>query len=122
MQTDLAGQSEARKQRAVEVLKNRVPEKVNETTYLIPSSDGTTQYKVRHLDAYSCTCPDYTKRCKDNGLYCKHINAIIIFNKLKNKVEMDDFDVESITDEKVCPSCKGTRIKQKGIRKNKSGY
>jgi transposase-like protein len=121
MQTDLAGQSEARKQRAVEVLRTRVPEKVNETTYLIPSSDGTTQYKVRHLDAYSCDCPDYLKRCKDNGLYCKHINAIILFNKLKNKVDIEDFDVEGITEERACPSCKSEKILKDGTRKNKSG-
>ena len=98
-----------------------MPEKVNETTYLIPSSDGATKYKVRHLDAYSCTCPDYTNRCKDKGLYCKHINAIILFTKLKNKVEIDDFQVEDIMEEKACPSCKSENIKLKGTRKNKSG-
>lgn len=65
MQADLKGESEARKERGAEVLNTRVPEKVNETTYLIPSSDGATKYKVRHLDAYSCTCPDYMNRCKD---------------------------------------------------------
>lgn len=84
-QTDLMGESAKRKERAIAVLNTRVPEKVNETTYLIPSSGGSTKYKVRHLDSYSCTCPDYTNRCKDSGLYCKHINAIILFNKLKNK-------------------------------------
>ncbi len=119
MQTDLNGQSEARRERALEVLKTRVPERINDTTYVIPSSDGSTQYKVRHLDAYSCTCPDYVKRCRDNGLYCKHINAIIIFNKLKNKVELDDFDVKDITDTKACPECKSDKLQKYGIRKNK---
>ena len=98
-----------------------MPEKVNEITYLIPSSDGATKYKVRHLDAYSCTCPDYTNRCKDRGLYCKHINAIILFTKLKNKVEVDDFQVDEIMEEKACPSCKSENIRLKGTRKNKSG-
>jgi transposase-like protein len=120
-QTDLIGESAKRKERAVAVLNTRVPERVNDTTYLIPSSDGSTKYKVRHLDSYSCTCPDYTNRCKDKGLYCKHINAIILFNKMKNKVELDDFQVEDITDEKNCPNCKSDKIMQKGIRKNKSG-
>ena len=121
MQTDLAGQSEARKERALEVLNTRVPERINDTTYLIPSADGTTQYKVRHLDTYSCTCSDYTKRCRENGLYCKHINAIILFNKLKNKVDVEDFNVDDITDEKTCPECKSDKLQKFGIRKNKSG-
>lgn len=120
-QADLIGESAKRKERAQEVLNDRVPEVVNDSTYLIPSSDGTTKYKVRHLDSYSCTCPDYTNRCKDRGLYCKHINAIILFNKLKNRVEMDDFAAEDITEQKACPSCKSESIIKKGIRKNKSG-
>ena len=98
-----------------------MPERVNDTTYIVPSSDGSTQYKVRHLDSYSCTCPDYTKRCKETGMYCKHINAIILFNKLKNKVETDDFQIEGILEEKECPNCKSDKLKPKGIRKNKSG-
>ncbi len=120
-QTDLIGESEKRKERAVEVLNTRVPEVVNATTYLIPSKDGSMKYKVRHLDAYSCTCPDYTNRCRDKGLYCKHINAIIMFNKLKNKVEIDDFQVDDVIEEKACPSCKSSKILKQGMRKNKSG-
>ena len=54
-------------------------------------------------------------------MYCKHINAIILFNKLKNKVYMKGLDVGGITKEKACPSCKSERIIKKGIRKNKSG-
>lgn len=121
MQTDLAGESAKRKERALEVLNSRVPKVVNATTYLIPSSDGSTQYKVRHLDAYSCTCPDYTKRCRESGLYCKHINAIILFNKLQNKVEVEDFNLDGIIDKKECPECSSDKISKQGIRKNKSG-
>lgn len=117
MQADLIGQSEARKQRAIEVLNTRIPQRINDTTYTIPSKDGTKEYKVRHLDAYSCTCPDYTNRCKDNGMYCKHINAIIILNKVKNKVELEDFDTQEITD--ACPNCKSNKLQKYGIRKNK---
>ena len=118
---DLKKQSDIRKERASVLLSRSVPEKINETTYLVPSSDGTKKYEVLHIDAYSCTCPDFQNRCKANGIYCKHIDAIILFNKLKNKVEMDNFDIEGITDEKACPSCKSDKIIQKGFRKNKSG-
>ncbi len=120
-QTDLEGLSKVRKERGLALLKERVPQAVNTTTYLIPSSDGATQYKVRHLDAYSCTCPDFTNRCKDRGLYCKHINAIIFFNKLKNRVETEDFNLNGIIDKKECPECQSPNISKQGIRKNKSG-
>jgi hypothetical protein len=113
--------SEQRKGRASELLSTAVPERINETTYLVPSSDGTKKYTVSHVDTYSCECIDYLQRCKGQGLYCKHIHGIILFNKLKNKVEMDDFQVEDITDEKVCQSCKSENIIKKGIRHNKSG-
>ena len=113
--------SEKRKERASELLSTAVPERINETTYLVPSSDGTKKYIVSHVDTYSCECIDYLQRCRGQGLYCKHIHGIILFNKLKNKVEMDDFQVEDITDEKVCPSCKSENIIKKGIRHNKSG-
>ena len=118
---DLKKLSDDRKARASALLNNRVPEAVSGGIYLVPSSDGSKKYRVSHLDAYSCDCPDYLYRCKERGLYCKHIDAIILFNKLKSKVEMDDFDVEGIMDEKVCPNCKGEKLIQKGKRKNKSG-
>ncbi|MGI0134054.1 MAG: IS6 family transposase, partial [Candidatus Micrarchaeaceae archaeon] len=94
---------------------------IDETTYAVPSSDGSKKYTVSHIDSYSCDCTDFTSRCKGQGLYCKHIQAIVLFNKLKNKVEMDDFDVDSITDEKACPKCKSEDISKYGVRKNKSG-
>jgi putative transposase len=118
---ELKAFSEQRKERASMLLNNAVPERIDETTYIVPSSDGTKKYRVSHIDTYSCECADYLSRCKGQGLYCKHINAIILFNKLKNKVDMDDFDVDSITDEKVCPKCKSENIIKKGIRHNKSG-
>lgn len=113
--------SEQRKERASELLNNVVPERVDETTYIVPSSDGSKKYRVSHIDTYSCECLDFVQRCKGQGIYCKHINAIILFNKLKNKVDMDNFDVDSITDEKICPKCKSENITKFGVRKNKSG-
>ena len=118
---ELQAFSEERKERASTLLDTAVPEKIDATTYLVPSSDGSKKYRVSHIDTYSCECPDYLSRCKGNGLYCKHIQAIVLFNKLKNRVEMDDFDVESITDEKICPKCKSENITKFGTRKNKSG-
>jgi putative transposase len=113
--------SDKRKDRAKELLNKSVPQRIDETTYIVPSSDGSRKYRVSHIDSYSCECPDFANRCKDNGLYCKHIDAIIMFNKLKNRVEMDDFDVDAIMDEKICPKCKSDKLTKFGVRKNKSG-
>lgn len=118
---ELKAFSEQRKERAAVMLNSIVPEKVDSTTYIVPSSDGSKKYIVSHVDSYSCDCPDFLNRCNGNGLYCKHIQAIILFNKLKNKVEMDDFDVEGIIEEKLCPRCKSDKILKFGTRTNKSG-
>jgi len=118
---ELQSFSEKRKERASQLLDNGVPERVDETTYLVPSSDGSKKYRVSHIDTFSCECIDYLQRCKGQGLYCKHIQAIVLFNKLKNRVEMDDFQVDDIVDEKICPKCKSENIIKKGIRHNKSG-
>ena len=118
---ELKAFSEQRKERASALLNTAVPERIDETTYIVPSSDGHTRYRVSHIDAYSCDCPDFEFRCKGKGLYCKHIDAIILFNKLKSKVEMNDFDVESVMDEKICPSCKSEKLQRYGMRNNKSG-
>ena len=113
--------SEQRKERATELLNHSIPERVDETTYLVPSSDGSKKYRVSHIDTYSCDCPDFLTRCKGQGLYCKHIQAIVLLNKLKNRVEVDDFDVDSVMDEKLCPKCKSEKLQKYGERKNKSG-
>lgn len=113
--------SDDRKARASALLNDRVPEAVSGGIYLVPSSDGTKKYKVSHIDTYSCECPDFEYRCKDNGLYCKHIDAIILFNKLKSNVELGDFDVDEVLDEKACPNCKSDKIFKFGKRTNKSG-
>ena len=38
--------------------------------------------------AYSCECEDFKRRCQGKNLYCKHIKAIILFEKLKQKYEV----------------------------------
>jgi len=113
--------SEQRKERASVLLNNAVPEKIDDTTYIVPSSDGSKKYHVSHIDTYSCECLDFMNRCKGQGLYCKHIQAIILFSKLKSKVELDAFDTDEITEQDICPECKKDTIIKQGFRKNKSG-
>ena len=61
---------------------------LDENTYIVPSQfDSSKKYKVTHIDSYSCECQDFQRRCKGKGLYCKHIKARILFNKLKSSYE-----------------------------------
>lgn len=118
---DLKRLSDERKERASALLKRATPERLQQGIYLVPSSDGSKKYTVSHIDAYSCDCPDYQFRGKEKGLYCKHIDAIILFNKLKNKVETDAFEMDDIVDNALCPVCKSEKAIKEGLRKNKSG-
>ena len=82
--------SDKREQRARQILEHSKPECLDENTYLVPSQfDSTKKYQVTHFDSYSCNCKDFELRCKGKGLYCKHIKAILIFEKLKNHYEIE---------------------------------
>ena len=93
--TELKYLSESREQRAKAILEKGQPIILNENTYLIPSQFSSRKYMVTHFDSYSCNCKDFELRCKGKGLYCKHIKAIILFEKvillaLKGKASMHD--------------------------------
>ncbi len=85
-----------REERAKAILQIGNPECLDENTYLVPSQfDSNKKYEVTHFDSYSCNCKDFELRCKGKGLYCKHIKAIILFEKvillaLKGKASMHD--------------------------------
>ena len=82
-------QSDIRNERAKLILEKGNPEKLNENTYFVPSQfDSTKKYQVTHFDSYSCECEDFKRRCQGKGLFCKHIKAIVIFEKLKNAYEL----------------------------------
>ena len=115
--------SEAREQRAKSILQKGSPEALDEYTYLVPSQFSDRKYRVMHLDSYSCECEDYRRRCLGTGLYCKHIKAIILFEKVKNAYQVGDSikqEIEMIigTPEiDACPSCHSKSLIKRGIRK-----
>ena len=80
--------SEWRNERAKAILEKGSPETLDEFTYLVPSQTSDRKYRVTHIDAYSCECEDFKRRCQGKNLYCKHIKAIILFEKLKQKYEV----------------------------------
>ena len=116
-----------RDERAKAILEQGEPSQIDEFTYLVPSQNSERKYKVTHIDSYSCECKDFEIRCRGKGLYCKHIKAIILFQKIKAKYEVKPEVEEEIrliveTPQKdVCVYCSSENIFKRGQRKNKLG-
>jgi len=129
MKLTLKQQSEIREERAKAILQIGNPECLDENTYLVPSQfDSNKKYQVTHFDSYSCNCKDFELRCRGQGLYCKHIKAIILFEKLKNAYEVEESpvrkEIELIIDkpqEEVCPFCNSENLVKSGVRKTQIG-
>ena len=77
--TQIKDFGDKRNQRAKAILEKGNPETLDEFTYLFPSQTSNKKYKVTHIDAYSCECEDFKRRCQGKNLYCKHIKAILLF-------------------------------------------
>jgi len=128
-QTNLKYLSERREQRAKAILQIAEPQILDEFTYLVPSqSNPEKKYQVTHVDSYSCSCPDFINRCQGKGLYCKHIKAILIFEKLKASYEVEESpvkrEVELIIKQPQkdnCPYCNSSELIKRGVRLTKLG-
>ena len=120
--------ADKRSQRAEAILKKGEPQLLDEFTYLVPSQfDNNKKYRVTHIDSYSCECQDFERRCKGKGLYCKHIKAILLFEKLKNSYEVEEKikpQIELIIEKPLddcCPYCSSKNIIKFGTRKTQIG-
>ncbi|MFH1803106.1 MAG: DDE-type integrase/transposase/recombinase [archaeon] len=119
--------SEWRNERAKAILQKGNPETLDEFTYLVPSQTSNKKYRVTHIDAYSCECEDFKRRCQGKNLYCKHIKAILLFEKIKAKYEVEpqvEKEIELIIEQPqkdVCPYCSCEEIFKRGQRKTKLG-
>jgi len=120
--------SDVRSQRAEAILQKGSPETLDEFTYLVPSQfDSSKKYKVTHIDSYSCECQDFERRCRGNNLFCKHIKAILLFEKLKSNYEVESKikqEVELIIDkplENCCPYCASQNLIKRGVRATQLG-
>lgn len=116
-----------RDERAKAILEKGKPESIDEFTYLVPSQNSDKKYKVTHIDAYSCECEDFKRRCQGKNLYCKHIKAILLFEKIKTKYEVEpqiEKEIELIIDapqKDICPYCSCEEMFKRGQRKTKIG-
>lgn len=125
---DIKQFTDNREARAKAILQNGNPIIINENTYLVPSQfDSNKKYQVTHFDSYSCNCKDFELRCKGKNLYCKHIKAIILFQRVKQKYEVKpevEQEIELIIDtpqKDLCPECQSENIIKSGIRKTQFG-
>ena len=116
-----------RDERAKAILEQGEPSQIDEFTYLVPSQNSERKYRVTHIDSYSCECKDFELRCRGKGLYCKHIKAIILFQKIKVKYEVKPEVEQEISliietpQKDVCVYCSSENIFKRGQRKNKLG-
>jgi len=120
--------SDLRNRRAEAILEIGKPESLDQYTYLVPSQfDSNKKYKVTHIDGYSCECEDFKRRGAGTGMFCKHIKAIIIFEKLKNTYEVEEEikpEIELIIEtplEHHCPYCTSDKLIRRGVRLTHAG-
>jgi transposase-like protein len=126
--TKLKNFANTREAKAKQILEIAEPQVIDENTYLVPSQfDSNKKYQVTHFDSYSCNCKDFELRCKGKGLYCKHIKAILLFEKLKNRYEIKpevEQEIEFIIDtpkNDLCPYCNSEELIKSGKRKTQIG-
>src|SRR3989344_8405114 len=116
-----------REERARLILNQSKPEFLDENTYLVPSQfDSNKKYKVTHFDSYSCNCKDFELRCNGKGLYCKHIKAILLVEKVKSVYETEPItkEMELIIETPkidICPYCSCEKIFKRGTRRTQIG-
>ncbi len=124
MNSTIQEQSRVRDERAKSILQKGSPEALDKYTYLVPSQFSDKKYRVTHLDSYSCECEDYRQRCIGTGLYCKHIKAIILFEKIKASYDIENSSIKeelslisTQSNEDTCPYCSSKNLIKRGIRK-----
>ncbi len=119
--------SDWRNERARVILQKGNPEVIDEFTYLVPSQISDKRYRVTHIDAYSCECEDFKRRCAGKNLYCKHIKAILLFEKVKVSYEIEEKvkpAIELMIEkplEDCCPECTSKSIMKFGTRQTATG-
>ncbi len=115
---------ENQNEKAQAILKKGNPIFVNKNIYLVPSQSSDRKYKVTSFDNYACDCKDFEHRCKGKGLHCKHIKAVLLFEKkyiFEPEVEQEiELTIETPKRD-CCPYCQSEEMIKKGKRKTNTG-
>jgi len=115
-----------REQRAFEMLDNgKIPQLVDKETFIVPSQTSDKKYTVRNKSYWLCDCLDFRHRHK----VCKHILAVRLWVKLRNKTEPDE-ETDELKNQLLeenkkifdcCPYCKSKNYIKRGYRKTECG-
>ena len=90
--------------------------RVDEGHYLVNSQSSDKKYQILAIESgWFCSCPDH----KFRKVCCKHIHAVEISIRMREKVQNDVTMPE--VDTSVCRHCKSTVTVKVGIRHNASG-
>ena len=113
-----------RRIRAYSILaKGDTPKILKSKTYQIPSqSNPNIKYIVTNYKLWECDCPDF----KERHLKCKHIQAVELWIKLKNRFDNHDTieletELTKQTQEIHCENCASLNITKNGNRKTIDG-
>lgn len=110
-----------RRIRAYSILaKGDTPKLLKSRTYQIPSQNNPDKkYTVTNYRLWECDCPDFKKR----HLKCKHIQAVELWIKLKNRLDNKTVELENelVTQEIQCDKCGSYNIVKNGNRKTSDG-
>ena len=99
------------------------PKQLSQNRFEIPSQSKDLNYIVTsYANSWSCTCPDFTFR----HLTCKHIHAVVLWQKLSKKLE-EDHKEKSVFAVTLncgisCKFCGSLKIIKYGKANNKQVY
>ncbi len=118
---------QSREEKAKQILEIGKPILIEENTYSVPSQSSRRKYLVTYFDSYACSCKDFEYKCKGKGLYCKHIKAVLLFKKIKEKYKFNPETEQPIEliikdpQKKCCPYCQSEKLIGRGKRRTKLG-
>ena len=103
-----------RKVRAFAILaKGDMPKVAGKEIFIVPSQhDKEKRYTVSHNGEWECTCPDFQK----TGLYCKHIQAVQMWLKMRENIDADILELKDELDAKIirCDKCGSRHVIKRG--------
>jgi putative transposase len=107
----------AREERGQQIAQhNGQVHRIDENFYTVKSQNGNGEYAITKVDQeWICECPDNKYR----DAKCKHIFAVEFSKSFRAEVSIKR--ISPIENFSECIYCGSSRLKKKGIRKNKSG-
>lgn len=113
-----------RQLRGRQMIENGIePKQISQNGFSIPSQSKDLNYIVTsYAGSWKCTCPDYEFR----HVTCKHIHAIILWQRLSKKLEEDNkgksICVPQVKTDFACKFCGSQKIIKYGWKSNKQVY